>query len=57
MLHADEMQGGEMPVVIHNGFGGVILHEACVHGLEATSVAKGMSVFVAKLVQRLLVTL
>ena len=49
MLHADEMQGGEMPVVIHNGFGGVILHEACVHGLEATSVAKGMSVFCGKL--------
>lgn len=49
MLHADEMQGGEMPVVIHNGFGGVILHEACVHGLEATSVAKGMSVFCGKI--------
>ncbi len=49
MLHAEEMQGGEMPVVIHNGFGGVILHEACVHGLEATSVAKGMSVFCGKL--------
>lgn len=45
MLHAEPMQGGEMPVVINNGFGGVILHEACVHGLEATSVAKGMSVF------------
>ncbi len=49
MLHADQIQGGEMPVVIHNGFGGVILHEACVHGLEATSVAKGMSVFCGKL--------
>ncbi|MCM1514759.1 MAG: TldD/PmbA family protein [Anaeroplasma bactoclasticum] len=49
MLHAEQMQGGEMPVVIHNGFGGVILHEACVHGLEATSVAKGMSVFCGKL--------
>ena len=45
----NQMQGGEMPVVIHNGFGGVILHEACVHGLEATSVAKGMSVFCGKL--------
>lgn len=49
MLHAEPMQGGEMPVVINNGFGGVILHEACVHGLEATSVAKGMSVFCGKL--------
>ena len=52
MLHAEEMTGGEMPVVIHNGFGGVILHEACVHGLEATSVAKGMSVFCGKIGQK-----
>ena len=52
MLHAEEMQGGEIPVVIHNGFGGVILHEACVHGLEATSVAKGMSVFCGKIGQK-----
>lgn len=52
MLHAEPMQGGEMPVVINNGFGGVILHEACVHGLEATSVAKGMSVFCDKLGQK-----
>lgn len=52
MLHAEPMQGGEMSVVINNGFGGVILHEACVHGLEATSVAKGMSVFCNKLGQK-----
>ena len=49
MLHADDMIGGDIPVVINNGFGGVILHEACVHGLEATSVAKGASVFCGKL--------
>ena len=53
MLHAEEMPGGVIPVVIHNGFGGVILHEACVHGLEATSVAKGMSVFCGKLGQKI----
>lgn len=52
MLHAEEMTGGDIPVVINNGFGGVILHEACVHGLEATSVAKGMSVFCGKLGQK-----
>lgn len=52
MLHADDMVGGDIPVVIHNGFGGVILHEACVHGLEATSVAKGLSVFCGKLGQK-----
>ncbi len=40
---------GEMPVLIDNGFGGVILHEACGHGLETTSVAKGDSVFCNKL--------
>lgn len=49
MLHADEMVGGKMTVVVHNGFGGVLLHEACVHSLEATSVAKGSSVFADKL--------
>ena len=52
MLHAEEMPGGDIPVVINNGFGGVILHEACVHGLEATAVAKGMSVFCGKLGQK-----
>jgi TldD protein len=34
-----------MPVVIGNGFGGVIFHEACGHLLETTSVAKKASVF------------
>jgi len=45
MLHADECPSGVMPVVIDNGFGGVIFHEACGHSLEATSVAKKASVF------------
>ena len=53
MLHAPEMVGQELPVVIHNGFGGVILHEACVHSLEATSVAKGMSVFCNKMGEKI----
>lgn len=53
MLHAEDMVGGDIPVVINNGFGGVILHEACVHGLEATSVAKGQSVFFGKLGQKI----
>ena len=44
-LSAKECPSGEMPVIIGNGFGGVIFHEACVHSLEATSVAKGSSVF------------
>jgi len=49
MLHAEEMVGGKMTVVVHNAFGGVLLHEACVHSLEATMVAKGASVFCNKL--------
>jgi len=48
MLHADECPSGKMPVVIDNGFGGVIFHEACGHSLEATSVAKDASVFSGK---------
>jgi len=49
MLHADECPSGKMPVVIGNGFGGVIFHEACGHPLEATSVAKKLSVFTDKI--------
>ena len=53
ILKADEMIGQELPVVIDNGFGGVILHEACVHSLEATSVAKGLSVFANKIGEKI----
>lgn len=49
MLHAPEMVGQTMPVIIHNAFGGVIFHEACGHSLEATSVAKNLSVFSNKI--------
>ncbi|MBS7262361.1 MAG: TldD/PmbA family protein [Eubacteriales bacterium] len=53
MLSARDCPGGKMPVVIGNGFGGVIFHEACGHSLEATSVAKGNSVFCGKLGQQI----
>lgn len=53
MLHAPDCPAGFVPVVIDGGFGGVILHEACVHSLEATSVAKGNSEFCGKLGQRI----
>lgn len=49
MMKAEYSPSGKMPVIIDNGFGGVIFHEACGHGLEATSVAKGNSVFAGKL--------
>lgn len=48
MLHADPAPSGKFPVIIDNEFGGVIFHEACGHGLEATSVAKNASVFANK---------
>ncbi len=44
-LDSVDFKGGEMPVVIAPGFGAVIFHEACGHGLEATSVAPHLSVF------------
>ena len=49
MVEADYSPSGKMPVIIHNGFGGVIFHEACGHGLEATSVAKNNSIFAEKI--------
>ena len=53
MLHAPVCPAGVMPVVIDNGFGGVIFHEACGHSLEATSVAIGTSEFSGKLGQKI----
>lgn len=52
MLKADYAPSGKMPVVIDNGFGGVIFHEACGHLLETTSVAKGASRMCGKLDQQ-----
>lgn len=49
MIDAEFAPSGKIPVIIDNEFGGVIFHEACGHGLEATSVAKGASVFAGKL--------
>lgn len=53
MLHAPICPAGFMPVVIDNGFGGVIFHEACGHSLEATSVSIGVSEFAGKLGQKI----
>ncbi len=48
MLDAEECPSGKMPVIIGNGFGGVIFHEACGHPLEASGVARGLSIFSGK---------
>lgn len=44
VLKAKPAPAGKMPVIIDNGFGGVIFHEACGHLLETTSVEKKASV-------------
>lgn len=48
LLKARKAPSGVMPVIIDNGFGGVIFHEACGHSLEATGVAKNQSVFAGR---------
>ena len=53
MAGAGYCAAGVMPVVIDNGFGGVIFHEACGHSLEASSVAYGRSQFAGKLGQKI----
>ena len=53
MAGAGYCPAGVMPVVIDNGFGGVIFHEACGHSLEASGVAYGRSQFAGKLGQKI----
>ena len=44
-LDSVPFKGGEMPVILGNGFAAVIFHEACGHALEATTVSDGVSIF------------
>lgn len=45
MINAGYAPSAKMPVILGNGFGGVIFHEACGHALEATSVGIRNSYF------------
>jgi TldD protein len=57
MLEARPAPAGRMPVVVGNGFGGVLFHEATGHGLESDAVQKQASVYAGRLGERLAGTL
>ncbi len=49
LLKAEKIVPGKYPVILDNGFGGVIFHEACGHPLEASAISLGLSPFVGKI--------
>jgi len=52
MLEATDCPAGKMDVVMQNGWGGVLVHEAVGHPLEADNIAKKIGVFTGKLGQK-----
>ena len=51
-LESKPAPAGTMPVVMANGWGGVLFHEAVGHGLEVDFVRKGTSIFTGRLGER-----
>ncbi len=49
MLKADDCPAGKMDVVMQNGWGGVLVHEAVGHPLEADTIARKIGAFTGKL--------
>ncbi len=52
MLDAEAAPAGMMDVIMMNGWGGVLVHEAVGHPLEADNIAKGIGAFTGKLGQK-----
>ncbi|MBE3098154.1 MAG: TldD/PmbA family protein, partial [Planctomycetes bacterium] len=52
MLDAKDAPAGKTDVVMQNGWGGVLVHEAVGHPLEADNIAKQVGVFTGKLGQK-----
>jgi len=49
MLEAKDCPAGKMDIVMQNGWGGVLVHEAVGHPLEADNIAKKIGAFTGKL--------
>jgi TldD protein len=52
MLAAEDAPAGIMDVIMQNGWGGVLVHEAVGHPLEADNIAKGIGAFTGKVGQK-----
>ena len=52
MLEAEDCPAGKMDIVMQNGWGGVLVHEAVGHPLEADNIARKIGVFTGKLGQK-----
>ncbi len=52
MLEAEDSPAGKMDVVMQNGWGGVLVHEAVGHPLEADNIAKKIGAFTGKMGQK-----
>lgn len=52
MLDAEDAPAGIMDVVMQNGWGGVLVHEAVGHPLEADNIAKEVGAFTGKMGQK-----